>query len=392
MVKSAPFEAQVLNAEILSDAAQKMQNFLLSAIIGQDRAVNIFTSIFQQIMVGMHREGRPCGVFLFSGPTGTGKTMLVKRAAEFVLGNQDAVTRIDCGEFQEHHEVAKLIGSPPGYVGYSDKESIRLSQSNLDKYQTAEHKINFLLFDEIEEAHEALLAAILQILDAGRLTLGNGGTTDFTKTIVVLTSNLGEKEMQQVLSGGGLGLKPETMTNGDNIDEKIYKASKRAAVKYFQAKFINRIDRHIVFRQLSDESLQKILKIELNNIQMRVWKSNLIRWEGAGAKEPFPVFRPLIKTTDAACSFLIKEGSSKIYGARELNRALDRFVSFPLGSLIGSNQLESDDIIEISHKDGDKKLTFTRIGKRDIKPIKPDKEERVPVAHVKTPRVPWGIG
>lgn len=391
MVKSIPFEAQVLDAEVLSDAAQKMQNFLLSNIIGQERAVEIFTRVFQQIMVGMHREGRPCGVFLFSGPTGTGKTALVRRAAEFVLGSQDAIIRIDCSEFQEPHSVAKLIGSPPGYVGYNDKESIRLSQNNLDKHQTNEHKINFLLFDEIEEADEALLAAILQILDAGRLTLGNGGTTDFTKTIVILTSNLGEKEMQQVLSGGGIGLKPETKVDTDSADEKIYKASKRAAVKYFQAKFINRIDRHIVFRQLSDESLLKILKIELNAIQLRVWKSNLIRWENSGAKEPFPVFRPLIKTTDAACSFLIKEGSSKIYGARELNRALDRFVSFPLGSLIGSNQLEADDIVEVDYKEGDKKLSFARIGKRDIKPIKIDKIEKSADIS-KTPRVPWKFG
>ena len=357
-----------LDSSVLSEDALKLEKFLLSRIIGQERAISQFVKVFQQLIVGLNKDNRPAGVFLFAGPTGCGKTELVRCVAEYLLGSKNAMTRIDCGEFQEKHEVAKLIGAPPGYVGYSEPQSVRLAQNRLDQFQTSERKINILLIDEIEEAHDALLSSILQVLDAGRLTLGNGQETDFTKTIVVMTSNIGETEMQKKLAGRELGLRPEK-TESETTDDHLYDAAKGAAGKYFKAKFMNRIDRVIVFRSLSDESLKTILHNELNFLQERVWGSAVKAWTSGDKSTSPPMYRPELRYTENAIAFLLKEGKSNIYGARELNRSVDRFVVFPLCALIGSKQIEADDIIEVGHKEGEKKLTFSRIGKRDIKPL-----------------------
>ena len=368
---------RTLDASILSEPAAKLEKFLLARIIGQDRAVKQFVRIYQNIQTGMNKPSRPAGVFLFTGPTGVGKTETVRAAAESLLGSKDAITRVDCGEFQHSHEVSKLIGAPPGYLGFGDGRNIRLAQDKIDKHQTKEHKINFVLFDEIEEAHESLLSAILQILDAGRLTLGNGETTNFDRSIVILTSNLGERDAQKVMAGTKIGLSAPHHTT-EKTDEQIYKASKAAVIKHFQAKFVNRVDRIVVFRSLSEESLRRILKIELEALQWRIWQAPVNKWIVEGSNGSPPQFRPLIKTTESARDFLIKEGTSRIYGARELNRAVDRFMAFPLASLIGSKQIAAGDEVEATHETGKKELTFRVIGRRDIEPLPPVKPDPPP--------------
>lgn len=364
---------QTLDISIRSPEAQKLYDHLQSKVIGQERAVRQFVNVFQQIQVGLNKPDRPAGVFLFMGPTGVGKTQLVKATAEYLLGDRNAVTRVDCGEFQHSHETAKLIGSPPGYVGYDEKKSgsARLSQKNLDKFQTKQNKINFLLFDEIEESHDALFSAILQILDAGRLTLGNGEEVDFSRTIIIMTSNLGERETQERLQGKGIGLRPESSMKVDDVADEVYSLSKKAAESKFKAKFMNRLDRIIVFRSLSQESLLKILKNELKSLEFRLWAAPSKAWELAGGKGAFPQFRVIFRTTKAANDKLLAEGTSKKYGARELNRAIDRFVAFPLGSLVGSKQIVHGDILEVDYKEGDKRLVFNKTGHRELAPPPP---------------------
>ena len=352
-----------LDPSVFSKETQEFYDSLASRIIGQDRAIKAFVRVFQQIQSGLNREDHPAAVFLFLGPTGVGKTALVKEAARHILGSPNAITRIDCGEFQHSHEVSKLIGSPPGYVGYSDGTA-RLSQENIDRFQTPEHKINFILFDEIEEAHSTVFNAMLQIMDAGRFTLGNGREVDFTKSIVIMTSNLGERETQAALLGKTLGLSSSKLP--DHQDEEVYKKSKAAAARHFKAKFMNRIDRLIVFRSLDDASLRKILKNELIKLETRLWTSKWRKTEDKANVEPF---RPHFTVTKTAEDFLLAEGTSQIYGARELNRAIERFVSYPLGALVESRQIIHGDLFVINHEKDATELSFIKTGHRDLSPL-----------------------
>ena len=366
---------KVLDATLLSPDAIALRDKLLRKVMGQDRAVNQFVKIFQQIKTGMTRADRPAGVLLFMGPTGTGKTELVRAVAECLLGDKNAFTRIDCSEFQHSHETSKLFGSPPGYVGFDAHRegTARLSQKSIDKFQTPTNKLNLVLFDEIEEAHDSVFSAILQILDSRRLTLGNGEEVDFQNSIIIMTSNLGEKETRDALLGKGLGLKPES--SATVTDDKIYRVSKAAAIKHFKTKFINRIDRIVVFRALEDITFRQILKKELRDVEFRLWQSKSRNWDRS---TPFPQFQIIMRTTKAADDFLLKEGTSRLYGARELNRAIERFVAFPLGALSGSGQIEHGDVLEIDYVEGEKKLKFTKTEHRDMKPLPPLKYDGTP--------------
>ena len=348
-----------LDPKQLSDKVQALQDNLTARVIGQPRAIKELVSVYTPMTVNMHRPNRPLGVLMFLGPTGVGKTETTRALAKHLLGSRDALTRIDCVEYQEAHECAKLFGAPPGYVGYNDTP--RLAQKVIDRFQTVKSKINVVLFDEIEKGHARLFDAIMTVLGDGRLTLANGEVVSFENTVVVLTSNLGSAEMRKIIEGQSLGYSLKTETR-DDLDTQLYKAAKSAAQKLFRPEFMNRLDRIIVFRSLSRESLRKILTIEIDDLHWRIWQSP---WRGkVWPKGERPESLSVVfALTDAATEFILDEGTSELYGARELNRAVDRFIGFPLASLIASGQVVSKNKIMIDRLPGATDLTFFKVEK-----------------------------
>src|SRR6478609_7210256 len=221
-----------------SSDAQDFETALRRKIVGQDPAVEKVVEIYQMFLAGLNAPGRPVGNLLFLGPTGSGKTRVVEAMAESLFGDPRAVVKIDCAEFQHSHEIAKLIGSPPGYLGHRETSPM-LTQENLDKAHTDETKLTFVLFDEIEKASDSLWQLLLGILDKATLTLGDNRRVDFSKTVVIMTSNLGAREMSDMISGG-IGFAPTSkdQIKADNeIDTKIYRTALEAAKRKFSPEF-----------------------------------------------------------------------------------------------------------------------------------------------------------
>jgi ATP-dependent Clp protease ATP-binding subunit ClpA len=293
----------------------------------------------------MNNPARPIGTLLFLGPTGSGKTRVVEAAAEVLFGDPLSVVKIDCAEFQHSHEIAKLIGSPPGYLGHRETSPM-LTQENLDKAHTDETKLTFVLFDEIEKASDALWQLLLGILDKATLTLGDNRRVDFSRAVVIMTSNLGAREMSEMISGG-IGFAPskgQRIQEENEIDQKIYRTASEAAKRKFSPEFMNRIDKVVVFRSLKEHHLRKILEIELKQVQNRITES-------AGTKFVF-------ECTDTAKEFLLSEGIDLKYGARHLKRAIERFLVYPLSNLVATEQVSTGDLVTIDY-DGEK-LTFAK--------------------------------
>jgi ATP-dependent Clp protease ATP-binding subunit ClpA len=295
----------------------------------------------------MNNPSRPLGTMLFLGPTGSGKTRVVEAAAEVLFGEPHAVVKIDCAEFQHSHEIAKLIGSPPGYLGHRETSPM-LTQENLDKAHTDETKLTFVLFDEIEKASDSLWQLLLGILDKATLTLGDNRRVDFSKTVVIMTSNLGAREMSEMISGG-IGFAPTKTdkANEDNeIDTKIYRTALEAAKRKFSPEFMNRIDKVVVFRSLKEHHLRQILDIELKAVQDRITES-------AGTKFIF-------ECTDRAKEFLLSEGIDLKYGARHLKRAIERFLVYPLSNLVATQQVETGDFVMVDFDEAKGSLIFRK--------------------------------
>src|SRR5690242_11860986 len=231
-----------------SNDAQEFENFLRRKIVGQDDAVLKVTEIYQMFLAGLNPPGRPVGNLLFLGPTGSGKTRVVETVAESLFGDPRACIKIDCAEFQHSHEIAKLIGSPPGYLGHGETHPL-LTQEALNQWHTEKLKLSLLLFDEIEKASDALWQLLLGILDKATLTLGDNRRVDLSQCVIFMTSNLGASEMTNLMVGG-MGFAPKPNVVDDGLDDKINRTAVEAARRKFTPEFMNRIDKVVVFKTL----------------------------------------------------------------------------------------------------------------------------------------------
>ena len=341
-----------LNPSLTGNDAQKLNSDLRKRIVGQEEAVEQIVNIYQMFLSGMTSAGRPIGNFLFLGPTGTGKTRMVEATAESLVGDARAVIKIDCAEFQHSHEIAKLIGSPPGYLGHRETHPL-LSQEVLNQFHSDKLKVSFVLFDEIEKASDALWNLLLGILDKATLTLGDNRRVDFSRAMIFMTSNLGATEMGSILRPN-LGFATSEIERqraegkvDEGLNDKIARAGVEAARRKFTPEFMNRIDKTVVFRPLGADELHRILNIELNLLQQRIFNS--------ASTTPF-----VFNVMPEAKEYLLREGTDLKYGARHLKRAIDRGLVHPMSNLIASDQIRGGDLIQVDLDAELGCLAFTR--------------------------------
>lgn len=335
-----------LDPDQKSPRAQDFEERLSARIVGQERAVRRMSGLYQIFLAGMNPPSRPIGTMLFLGPTGSGKTRVIEAAAEALFGDANAVVKIDCAEFQHSHEIAKLIGSPPGYLGHRETSPM-LTQENLDRMHTDELKLSLVLFDEIEKASDSLWQLLLGILDKATLTLGDNRRVDFSRSMVIMTSNLGAREMSELISGG-IGFAPGkgAKNPNDEVDQKIYRTAVEAARRKFSPEFMNRIDKVVVFRSLKEHHLRQILDLELQAVQDRIMQS-------AGTKFVF-------QCSATAKDMLLKEGLDFKYGARHLKRSVERFLVYPLSNLVATGQIGLGDLVNVDVDDTTHRLIFSK--------------------------------
>jgi ATP-dependent Clp protease ATP-binding subunit ClpA len=336
---------KLLDPQRTGREAERLEAGLRRLIVGQDEAIQQIVNIFQMYLTGMSPPGRPAGVLLFLGPTGSGKTRIVEATAELLLGSARAVIKIDCAEFQHSHEIAKLIGSPPGYLGHRETHPL-LSQEVLNQYHTEKLKLSFVLFDEIEKASDALWNLLLGILDKATLTLGDNRRVDFSRAMIFMTSNVGAAEMSALVSPR-LGFQRAVGTPADGrLAGRISQAGLEAVRRKFTPEFVNRLDKIVVFRPLGESELRQILDIELRMVQRRIFQSS---------SQPF-----VFTLTAAAKDFVLAEGVDLKYGARHLKRAIERLLVQPLSNLIATEQIAGGDLIRVEGDPLGRRLVFYR--------------------------------
>src|SRR6266446_4337154 len=335
----------MLDPTLHSPEVRDFEKGLLKRVVGQERAVRRLGRVFQVYQAGLAAPGRPIANLLLLGPTGSGKTRLVEAAAEVLFGDQRAVVKIDCAEFQHSHEIAKLIGSPPGYLGHREAQPL-ITQEVLEQHYTEKVKVSLVLFDEIEKASDALWQLLLGILDKGALTLGDNRRVDFSQSLVFLTSNLGSQEITKLMNGG-MGYTSGPREDNEELDQKIYRTATDAARRKFSPEFMNRIDKVIVFRTLKREHLETILDFELGRVQERIMSS--------AASRQFA-----FNCTPSARDFLLQEGTDSKFGARHLKRSIERHLVFPLSNLLATGQIELGDLVTIDYATETSKLTFVK--------------------------------
>jgi ATP-dependent Clp protease ATP-binding subunit ClpA len=336
-----------------SSDAQDFDNSLRRKIVGQDDAVEKVTEIYQMFLAGLNPPGRPVGNLLFLGPTGSGKTRVVEAVAEALFGDPRAIVKIDCAEFQHSHEIAKLIGSPPGYLGHRETHPL-LTQEALNQWHTDRLKLSLLLFDEIEKASDSLWQLLLGILDKATLTLGDNRRVDLSQCLIILTSNLGAGEMSELLNGHMGFAQPQAVIDG-KIDSKMNRTATDAARRKFSPEFMNRIDKIVVFKTLRPEHLEKILDIELGLVQQRILQTT--------GNNQF-----VFSCTARVKSLLLEEGTDPKYGARHLKRSIEKNLVFPLANLVATAQIKLGDFIRVDlNEEG--VMTFVKEAEGALVPV-----------------------
>jgi ATP-dependent Clp protease ATP-binding subunit ClpB len=333
-----------LDPTIRSMETRSFHSSLRTKIVGQEEGVQALVDLYQVFCAGLNSPGRPVGNLLFLGPTGSGKTRIVEAAAEILFGDARSIIKVDCAEFQHSHEIAKLIGSPPGYLGHRETHPL-ITQEALAASHTDKLKLSFLLFDEIEKASDALWQLLLGMLDKATLTLGDNRHVDLSQTVIFLTSNLGGSAITELMAGGyGFIESGDNPING--LDQKVRRTAIEAARRKFSPEFMNRLDNVVVFHPLKREQLEDILEIELARVQRRVLET---------AKGQF-----LFRVTDSARDFLLWEGTDQRYGARHLKRAIERHVVYPLANLLATAQVHLGDLVCVDWNSDQDRLTFVR--------------------------------
>jgi len=335
-----------LDPRIRSTDTRDFEGALRAKIVGQAEGVQALVDLYQVFRAGLNSPGRPVGNLLFLGPTGSGKTRIVEAAAEILFGEARSVIKVDCAEFQHSHEIAKLIGSPPGYLGHRETHPL-ITQEELSKSHRDDLKLSFLLFDEIEKASDALWQLLLGMLDKATLTLGDNRRVDLSQTVIFLTSNLGGGEITELMQGGMGFIQPKDKPAA-GLDEKVQRTAVEAARRKFSPEFMNRLDKVVVFHPLRREQLEEVLEIELGQVQQRVLET---------AKGQF-----LFRVTPSGRDFLLQEGTDQRYGARHLKRAIERHVVYPLANLLATEQVHMGDLVCIDWSKGQDGLSFIREG------------------------------
>jgi ATP-dependent Clp protease ATP-binding subunit ClpA len=343
-----------LDPTIRSNDTRDFQGALRAKIVGQEEGVQALVDLYQVFCAGLNSPGRPVGNLLFLGPTGSGKTRIVEAAAEILFGDARLVIKVDCAEFQHSHEIAKLIGSPPGYLGHRETHPL-ITQEELAKSHTEKLKLSFLLFDEIEKASDALWQLLLGMLDKATLTLGDNRRVDLSQTVIYLTSNLGGGEITELMNGGMGFIQPADIPSA-GLDQKVERTAVEAARRKFSPEFMNRLDKVVCFHPLKKEQLQEVLEIELGQVQQRVLET---------AKGQF-----LFRVTGPGKEFLLQEGTDQRYGARHLKRAIERHVVYPLANLLATDQIHLGDLVCIDWDRDQDQLNFIREGENLAMPAR----------------------
>jgi ATP-dependent Clp protease ATP-binding subunit ClpA/CheY-like chemotaxis protein len=307
-----------------SDFVEDLTAVLSQKVVGQPAATKVIVPYVQMYQAGLAPEGRPVGVFLLLGPTGTGKTKTVEALAEVLHGSEKNVLKVDCGEFQMEHEVAKLIGAPPGYLGHRETQPM-LTQQKLNAVTSEKCSLSLVLFDEIEKAAPSMTRLLLGVLDKALLRLGDNSTVNFEKSLVFLTSHLGAREMMREINPA-FGFQSVKPAERADLTSKLQNIALVAVRKRFSPEFVNRIDCIITYQPLTPESLSAILDKQIadlqNHVNTRLGNRSFVLDVPPDARE-----------------FLLKKGTSAEYGARELNRTIHRFLTQPLATLVATNQV-----------------------------------------------------